>query len=370
DDPVQVGILGTAFMKGQLAAGVIATAKHYPGHGDTELDSHGILPEISAPFEVLWERELIPYRFLIKEGLRAIMSGHLAFPNTPAGMIPASLSPWFLKDVLRDKIGFQGIIITDDLMMNGATMSAGSLSQAAKQALLAGNDILMLSRTPNLYESIWTYLVASMEQEPEFRERVRNAAQRVLEIKLCYLRGDKAVPWIPDLKLVETNIPDPEGKAFFLDLAARSVTMVKGDEVFPLTPQKAGKVLLAGKYEDFFTIGKQAYPGAVSYAYAPDGSTAELVRYAQAADTVIFCLFDADGLTFLRRLQALGKRIIVFSVLNPVYLLDEALWVDGAIAVYSYARESFIAGFSVLLGRIPAGGKLPFPLHQGASPHG
>lgn len=385
-DPARVGILGTAFMKGQHAAGIIATAKHYPGHGDTNLDSHGVLPQINASFEQLWERELIPYRLLTKEGLTAVMSGHLAFPNTQAGLTPASLSSWFLQDLLRGKIGFQGIVITDDLMMNGATMSAGSLSQAAKEALLAGNDIIMLSKTPRLYDPIWTHLVDAMEQEPQFRERVRDAAQRVLVIKLTYLRGEQAVPWIPDIKKVASNLPDPEGTAFFLNLAARSVTLVKGTlaepadqelspekpqepgkeragtAVFPLSPEKAGKVLLAGQYEDFFTIGKMAYPGASGYWYDPEGG-ADLVQYAQSADTIIFCLSNAEGLPFLQSLRGLHKRVIVLSVLSPVHL-DTVPWVDGAIAVYSYARESFIAGFSVILGRIPPGGVLPFSLNE------
>jgi beta-N-acetylhexosaminidase len=137
-DPVQAGILGAAFAKGHRAMGVIATAKHYPGHGDTDLDSHGVLPKIYASFELLWERELLPYRLLTKEELPAIMSGHLAFPNSQAGETPASLSSWFLKDILRDKIAYRGLIITDDLMMNGATEFAGSLSRAAKQALQIG----------------------------------------------------------------------------------------------------------------------------------------------------------------------------------------------------------------------------------------
>jgi beta-N-acetylhexosaminidase len=132
-------------MQGMMAAGVIPTAKHYPGHGDTDLDSHGVLPQINIPFETLWDRELVPYRMLSAEGLPAVMSGHIAFPRTSAAAAPASLSPWFLKDVLRDKIGFQGIVITDDLMMNGAAEWAGSISRAAKQALLAGNDIIMFS---------------------------------------------------------------------------------------------------------------------------------------------------------------------------------------------------------------------------------
>jgi beta-N-acetylhexosaminidase len=303
------------------------------------------------------------------------MSGHLAFPNTPAASLPASLSSWFLKDILRERIGFRGLIITDDLMMNGATMSAGSLSRAVKQALEAGNDIIMLSKTPNLFDPVWMGLTAAMKTEPLFRDRVRDAALRVLTTKLIYLRGDRAVPLIPDPERIG-QIPDPEGTAFFLDLAARSVTVVKGyagedavrggdgDQeaagIIPLVPEKAGTVLLAGQYEDFFNAGRAAYPGALSYWYAGRASAGELLRYAREVDTVIFCISDAEGMNLLRNLRTLGKRVILFSVLSPVYL-DEASWVDGAIAVYSYAPQSFVAGFSALLGRIPAQGKLPYP---------
>lgn len=358
-DPVKVGILGAAFMKGQMAAGIIPTAKHYPGHGDTDLDSHGVLPQITVNFETLWDRELVPYRLLAKEGLPAVMSGHLAFPNTKAADAPASLSPWFLNDVLREKIGYRGIIITDDLMMNGATTWAGSLSRAAQQALLAGNDIIMLSKTPNLLDPIWTSLVNAMKDDVVFRARVRDACRRVLAVKFEYLRGEKKVPHIPDLAKIETELPNPEGAAFFLDLAARSVTVVRGrDTVIPLKADDAGKVLLAGQYVDFFTLGKAAYPEAASYWYSPSFGIAEFTAMARNADTVIFCISNAEGLAFLRALQPLKKKVIVFSVLSPVYL-ESAPWADGAIAVYSYARESFAAGFSAILGRIPAGGRLP-----------
>jgi beta-N-acetylhexosaminidase len=361
-DPANTGIFGLAFMRGQEAAGIIPTAKHFPGHGDTDLDSHGILPEIGASFDVLWDRELVPYRMLSLEGLPAVMSGHLAFPNTEAGMTPASLSPWFLQKVLREKIGFQGVIITDDLMMNGATMSAGSLSKAAKQALAAGNDIIMFSQTPLLLDPVWTALLDAVKKEPAFKERVYDAARRVLEMKLKYLRGENAVPFIPDIENVKKNLPDPEGTKFFLGLAARSVTVVK-DGGFPLSPADAGKVLLTGQYLDFFKQGRIAYPGAKSYWYSPDFGIPDFLQYARAADTVIFCLSDNLGMYFLKSLQSLKKKVVVLSVLSPVYL-DQAPWVDGAIAVYSYANESFVAGFSVLLGKIEPRGQLPFPLLQ------
>ncbi|MDR2716597.1 MAG: glycoside hydrolase family 3 protein [Treponema sp.] len=361
-NPVNVGILGAAFMKGQQAAGVIPTAKHYPGHGDTDLDSHGVLPRIEVTFETLWNRELIPYRMLAAEGLPAVMSGHLAFPQTTAATTPASLSSWFLQDLLREKMGYRGIIITDDLMMNGATSWAGSLSRAAKQALLAGNDIILFSKTPNLFDPVWTFLSSSMKEDVEFRLRVRDAARRTLAIKLRYLRGDQAVPFIPNLQKVLTGIPDPEGSAFFLNLAARSVTLVKPPQngqsaLFPLKPENAGRVLLAGQYMDFFKAGKAAFPDAVSYWYSD--SNAELMTYARQSDTIIFCLSDTVGVRLLRQLEPLKKKVIVLSVLSPVYL-ESVPWVDGAVAVYSYAPESLAAGFSVITGRIAAGGKLPY----------
>ena len=362
-DPARAGILGAAFAKGHKDSGIIATAKHYPGHGDTDLDSHGVLPQINLSFDVLWDRELLPYRMLAKENLAAVMSGHLAFPKTQAGETPASLSSWFLTSVLRDKIAYKGVIITDDLMMNGATTYSGSLSRAAKQALLAGNDIIMLSKTPILYDPVWTYLISSMKDEPLFRQRVRDACRRVLAMKLEYLKGEKKVPYIPDLKIIEAGLSDPEGAAFFLSLAARSVTLINNNEkdknIFPLSPEKAGRVLLAGNFSDFFSSGKKAYPDAISYWYNTSQGAEDLVSYARNVDTVIFCISNKASIRILEQLRRLNKRIIIFSVLSPVYI-EEASWTDGAVAVYSYATESFIAGFSAMLGRISGDGKLPF----------
>ena len=361
-DPVRTGIFGAAFMRGQLASGVIPTAKHYPGHGDTDLDSHGILPSIEISFDDLWERELVPYRMLAFEGLPAVMSGHLAFPMTEAQNTPASLSSWFLRDVLRERIGFAGVIVTDDLMMTGATTMMGSLSRTAKQAIIAGNDIIMFSSTPLLFDPVWTYLVRSMRDEEDFRRYVRSAARRVLELKLTYLRGEASVPYIPDLYRLEAELPDPEGSAFFLNLASRSVTIVKptpASSVFPIAPETAGRVLLAGRYSDFFTYGRAAFPNSTIFRFYSTTAPSEIVNHARNADTIIFCLSDYTDLRILRALQSLNKRVIVLSVLSPVYI-ESVPWVTGAVAVYSYAPESFASGFSAIIGRIPAQGILPY----------
>ena len=361
-DPLKTGILGAAFARGQIAAGVIPTAKHYPGHGATSLDSHGVLPRIEITFDTLWYRELLPYRLLINEGIPAIMSGHLAFPLTEGGGTPASLSAWFLRDLLRGRMGFNGLVITDDLNMIGATSYLRNLALTTKQAIIAGNDIVLFSSTPLLNDAIWTFLSGSMREEEDFRRIVRTSARRVLEMKLTYLRGDNAVPFIPDPARVAAELPNQEGAAFFLNLAARSVTFVKPpnpDTVFPITRETAGRVLLAGRYSDFFNFGRRAFPNAVNYRFSAATDPSDIVRFANNADTIIFCLSDNIDLRVLRELQRLNKKVIVFSILSPVHI-ESVPWVTGAVAVYSYAPESFAAGFSAIIGRIPAIGNLPY----------
>lgn len=376
DDPVLAGIMGAAFAKGLEEAGIIATAKHYPGHGDTELDSHGVLPTIDAPFEILWERELIPYRMMARERIPAVMSGHLAFPNTPSGSMPASLSSWFIQEILRERIRYQGLVITDDLLMNGASMPAGGLSKAARLALEAGNDIIMLSKTPLLNDAVWTQLIEAMQNEPAFYSRVRDAARKVLLLKLEFLKRPAAPPLYPDAEAVQTQLPDPEARDFFLDLAARSVTVFSKDsddsaavDWIPLDQERTGNIVLAGPLTDFFEAGLTAYPEAerFRFSYTNEGTLASerraLLRSTQDADTVIFCLANAYGLEVLESLKDSGKRVIVISVLSPVYL-EQVPWTLGSLAVYSYTKESFLAAFSVLAGNIDARGKLPFTIQD------
>lgn len=362
DDPIKTGLLGEAFARGQLAAGVIPTAKHFPGHGDTEKDSHVVLPMIKADFDTLWKRELVPYRMLSKSGIPAIMSGHIAFPNTKAGTEPASLSRFFLSEVLREKIGFRGLIVTDDLAMNGATAGTGRLSQTAKTALEAGNDVLMMSSTPSLDAPVWAVLAAAMKNDAAFRAKVRRSAERIIETKLRYLRGANLSRTASKQGVagVKTELPVGESAAFFLDLASRSVTVLKSSQdALPLPAAKAGRVLLAYRTEDFRTIGRSVYGGAPGYWYDPNKLQPELLAMAQDADTIIFQLKETDGLNVLLALRRFGKRIIVVSSLTPAQL-KSADGIHAYIAVYSDSRESLVAGFSVISGSISPQGELPF----------
>ena len=352
EDPESAGILGASFVAGSRAAGVLTTAKHYPGHGDTGSDSHGRLPVINITEKTLSARELVPFRDLVEAGVPAIMSGHLSFPHITGSSEPATFSKYLLGDVLREKLGFSGLIVTDDMMMNGATMYAGSVSRAVEMAIEAGNNIIESSTTPGFEDAFWTANLARMKDSTEFHAQVTDSARRVILAKLAYFKGGNAVPVYPEKDKIEKLVPDPEGQGFFLSQAVRSVTVVR-DRRFPLKPSDSGKTLIAGSFPDFLEAGTRRYSGADT---AP--VNADLYRKAKGYDTVVFCLSGRESLESLKNLKGLGQKIIVISALSPV-LLEEVPWADTAIAVYSYSPWSFTAAFSALAGDYEPEGVMP-----------
>jgi len=352
ENPEAAGELGAAFMAGSREAGVLTTAKHFPGHGDTGADSHGKLPVIDIGEKTFRSRELVPFKLMIEAGVPAIMSGHLNFPRVTKDGEPATFSKYLLNDVLRDELGFKGLIVTDDIMMNGATEYAGSVSRAVQLAILAGNDIVESSTTPGGHDALWLGTLDLMKRNAQFRDRVSDAARRVVEAKLAYFKGKNPVPRYPDIDEIPKKVPDREGQLFFLSQAARSVTLVR-DSGFPYQPKEGEKILLAGAYPAFLEAGKRRFPDADT-APIGDGLYSKAKRY----DTVIYCLSGRDSLAVLKNLQWLNERIIVVSSLSPV-LLTEVPRIQTALAVYSYSPYSFEAAFGAILGDFKPEGIMP-----------
>lgn len=360
------GILGAAWSAGSMAAGVIPTAKHFPGHGDTGIDSHGNLPIISIDYDTLMKRELLPFRYLINEGIPAIMSGHLSFPEIVKNGEPASLSQTFLTEILRKKLGFEGLIITDDMMMNGATMWAGSLSAAFRMAIEAGNDIIISSTTAKLNEALWTSNLALMKNSESFKEKVTTATRRVIYSKLKYFKGDNPVPMYPEQDKIDSLIPDPEGKKFFLSQACRSITLYKGQ--MPYKPKENEKILLAGQkqFPDFFSEGIKRYPNAkylqFNYSMGPnekDWMSNYIQNLATGFDTVIICVADDASATVASKLKDKGIKTIVISVLAPIPGMKLSDWADAVLMAYSYSPYSFDAVFGALAGEFQIQGTFP-----------
>ncbi len=368
DDPVKTAELALAYYQGLRASGIIATAKHFPGHGDAKVDSHGDMPRINKSFTELWDHDLVPFRHLIHEHVPAVMCGHLSFPEITNTPLPATLSPFFQTELLRNKLGYNGISITDDLLMNGVTQTGLAIDEIAERAISAGNDIILISRNPEIHRQIWERLIRLMKTNPRFKSRVYEAARRVIRTKCTYLKGASAVPLEPDVKTISEKVPNREGKAFFYDLACRSVSVVKNGSI-PLHRIEPEKVLLVGQFNRFIAEGKARYPGADGYYFPYDPfyqaeteHIEELQSILPRYETLIFCLANPNSAQVLRGLYETIKSnditCIAFSVLSPTYLY-ELPWVDSAIAVYGFGEESFQAGFAVLHGDFASEGTFP-----------
>ncbi len=367
DDPKKSGILGAAWANGSITAGVIPTVKHFPGHGDTQYDSHLHLPEIQVDFKTFNDRELVPFKVLIEQNVPAVMSGHLSFPKIDKSGAPASLSKYFLTELLRKQLGYKGLIITDDMMMNGATTYAGSLSNAFKAAIQAGNDIVISSTTAHLGEALWTNNLALMSTDQEFEERVKDAACRVIKAKLKYFKSKtiEPAPLYPNALQIAKFIPDQEGKKFFLEQACRSIA-VKKQTNLPITEKNSGRVLLAGSLNSFFTEGKKRYPNNGIFSYhlelGPNETlwrSEDLPKYVGGYDTVIILVNSERAATIAKSLKDCGKRVVVFSIMTPTYSFDLD-FADEILVGYSYSDYTIQALFGALNGEYQINGTIPF----------
>ncbi|WP_318663607.1 glycoside hydrolase family 3 protein [Treponema sp.] len=372
EDPEKAGIMGVAFAAGSMSAGVIPTAKHFPGHGDTENDSHVFLPKINADFDTISKRELVPFKYLIDADVPAIMSGHLSFPLIRQNGEPASLSPYFLGELLRNQLGYKGLIITDDMMMNGDTLYAGSLSNAFKLAIEAGNDIVISSTTAQLNENLWTSNLQRMKDVPQFKTKVETAVRRILEIKMNYFKNTNSAPLYPDVNAIDAAIPDPDGGEFFVDQACRSITVYRKGEL-PYLPQKGKKVILAGSEPAFFNEMKKYYKDSIDIrmSYNLGSNEAQyaanlIAGRADEVDVIFVCVWDRNSVKTaeaLKPLQKRGKKIVVFSIMSPVlsFNLD---WADTVLFGYSYSPYSFTGLAAVASGRVEPEGVLPISVEK------
>lgn len=181
DDPALVAEFGAAFIQG-IRPHVIATGKHFPGHGDTSVDSHNRLPIIKHNLDYLEEVDLTPFRKAINVGVDAIMIGHIAFPALDKSRKPATLSEIIVTELLRNQLNFRGVIISDDMEM-GAIVKYYGVEQASIMAISAGVDILIYCCTPERQQRAYRAVLEKASRDPIFRERVESAYRKIAALK-------------------------------------------------------------------------------------------------------------------------------------------------------------------------------------------
>ncbi|HEV8097361.1 MAG TPA: beta-N-acetylhexosaminidase [Burkholderiales bacterium] len=182
-DPNAVGLLAAEIVKGFAAGGMRAVGKHFPGHGFATADSHVAVPHDEREIATIMKMDVAPYRAAIEAGLGGIMPAHVIFPK--ADLEPAGYSSYWLQEVLRTQLKFDGLIFSDDLSMEGAS-TAGGIPERARAALAAGCDMVLLCQNPEGQEMLLESLGSIEARVPERLERMRHSGGRDLRKSIAY----------------------------------------------------------------------------------------------------------------------------------------------------------------------------------------
>ena len=193
-DPNAVGALAAQLIEGLAGGGMAAVGKHFPGHGFAAADSHVAVPTDPRPFKDLLRKDVLPYQAAIRAGLAAVMPAHVIYPQSDPE--PAGYSRYWLKDVLRGKLGFDGLIFSDDLSMEGAS-TAGGIAERAHAALGAGCDQVLLCQKPKEQDILLDALAATPVAVPERVERMRRKGGRDFRKSVAYREALESLQNIP-----------------------------------------------------------------------------------------------------------------------------------------------------------------------------
>ncbi|MEM7371053.1 MAG: glycoside hydrolase family 3 protein [Bacteroidota bacterium] len=232
-DPAEVSRRAAAYMRGMQDNRVLAVAKHFPGHGDTSVDSHVDLPVLSHAKERLDRIELAPFRHLIQEGIAGVMPGHLHVPAYDEDIrIGATLSSVLVNDLLRKEMGFEGLIFTDALDMKGVSKHF-SAAEINCRALLAGNDVMLFCvDVPGSIDAI----IRAVEEQRISEEEITRRCRKLLTAKAWLGLSEGFQP--PALDQLVDDLHPPEAIQLNQQLAEQSLTLLKGKEFLPLPKGK------------------------------------------------------------------------------------------------------------------------------------
>lgn len=207
DNPSLVSTLGIQTMKGMEANDIIPVVKHFPGHGDTSVDSHLELPQIDKSLEALHELELIPFIDAIDEGADVVMVAHILFPLLDSEF-PSSMSKAIMTDLLREELHFDGVIVTDDMNMD-AIVNHYEPGEAAVQSVKAGSDVILISKEYNDIVRSIEAIKSAVEKGEISEERINESVQRILAVKGKYQITDEQVAYY-DLEQINKKIKEEQ----------------------------------------------------------------------------------------------------------------------------------------------------------------
>ncbi|MFG1815603.1 glycoside hydrolase family 3 protein [Kribbella sp. NPDC049174] len=377
-DPKLVSDMTVAQVQGyQRDAGIMATAKHFPGHGDTRDDSHTALPTINHTLEQWNTIDAPPFKAAIKAGIDSIMTAHIVVPSLDPSGDPATLSKPILTGVLRQQLGFKGLIITDGLEMAAVRQQYGD-AEVAVRAIEAGVDQLLLPPAPDVQ---FNAVLDAVRSGRISEQRINESLLRILLMKLK--NGVLFNPLVDPAK-VATTVGTPASLATAQTIVDKSVTLVKNNaNAVPLSADPR-KILVTGwgvsttqSLASSLTKRGATTTVAQTGAAPSDAAIADAVAKAQLNDVTVVLTMKAWDTTvtdklakqqkLVKGLLATGKTVIVVAVRDPY----DIAYFDAAptyLATYGYAAVSMESLAKTLYGEIKPTGKLPVDIPVAGQP--
>lgn len=378
EDPHTVAVFGDAFMEGVMDEGVIPTAKHFPGHGDTDVDSHVSLPISPYGYARLDTLELVPFKYLINKGLPSIMTAHIAFPKISGdSTLPGTLDPDILKKILRDTLNFKGLVVTDALEMQGIA-SHYSPGEAAIMALKAGADIMLLS--PDDYTAIHS-VVRAVKDGTLSEQRLDQSVRKLLILKIE--KGLFENPYV-NIQTLDQKIHTLDHTLISQKISRESTTLLKNRyKLLPIDPNRFPHITAIAMSDDqsgytgmaLGTDLKEYHPDVDFHIYDKRTSDEELDQIIQDASNSNLIILGSfvyvqtatkiqltqDQLNFVQRLKHLGKPIILIAFGNP-YVIRDIPDVDVQICAWSPSSKQVDQTVPGLFGAADINGRLPISI--------
>ena len=395
EDPARVAKLSALFVRGLAEGGAAATAKHFPGHGNTDVDSHVGLPVVTGNMAELDSVELVPFRAAVQAGAGLVMTAHIALPAVNGdSTTPATLAPSIITGLLRDSVGFRGVAITDAMTMGGIGKGYG-VEESSVLAVKAGADILL--KPSDVHKAI-DAVVAAVERGEIPASRIDASVRRILELKARLGLADRRTV---DLDHLREVVGSPQHRAIAADIARRAVTLLRDrDALLPLPPNAAPSVAAPGTQGGAApgtatrTLVVQYMPeselkaghvfGPTLRAALPRTRVVKITPNTDAAtlDSVAKLADSADRIVvapFVRRVEGEGRfavpapiaawidtlaqrhKVIVAAFGNP-YLIRQFPSVGTYLVTYAVGDDLERAAAYGILGRQPITGRIPVSL--------
>ncbi|WLD91930.1 beta-N-acetylhexosaminidase [Alkalihalobacillus sp. AL-G] len=369
--PERVAEFGVQLMNGMKEAGVITTLKHFPGHGDTNLDSHLELPVIPHDLQRLNEVELVPFKKAIENGADTIMTAHVYFPSLePDADRPATMSKAVITGLLRGELGYDGVITTDCMEMKAIADGVGT-AQGAVEAIKAGVDLIMISHLPELQHAAIERVYSAVQNGEIEESTIDEAYARVMKLK------ENGLNWNSN----RNPFTQPEHhEALANDVMKKGITLIeKKQGILPLSNDPSHQVLVVYPENTYLTqvederfsshalgsvvqeIHPEARVATVSQ-HPTQGEIDRVIEQAQQADTIIVGTLTAfrskSQQRLVKELFQTKKQVVLIAMRSP-YDLGHFPGVSAAIATYEFTTPALRIAIQCLYGKTKVTGKFP-----------